>query len=175
MADNNGAMICKKCQQRQATIHSLELVEGQWMELHLCEECAFGAQPQESAQAKIQIIGKIIAQVGAARDAVESDTTCPGCGMTLERFRELRRLGCARCYRTFRSLVEETLESVHEDRVHRGKVPERPANAPPSPMRIRRLQEKLARAIDDERFEEAALFRDEIRKLQEQLDRSRQD
>ncbi len=164
-------MHCSHCKKRKATIHILELVEGRYVASDLCETCAFG---QEGAvyPGKIQIVGKIVAHVEPGRKGAGAATrTCPGCGMSLERFLELRRLGCARCYRTFRREVEQIFESVHEEKTHHGKVPERPQSAPPSPMQLRRLQEKLARAIDEERFEEAALYRDEIRRLQELMEK----
>jgi protein arginine kinase activator len=92
-------------------------------------------------------------------------TACPGCGLTHEQFQAGRRLGCARCYDVFAAELEQIFHRVQDEAVHRGKVPGRPRTAPPSPLELRRLRECLQRAVEDERFEEAARFRDQINKL----------
>lgn len=140
----------------------------------LCEECARGQpaeHPQESFKV-IQFFGQILQQSGELSQTTEEGLTCPGCQMTLDRFHQGNRLGCPRCYETFQNELETIFLRVQEQAVHCGKVPGRPRTTPPMPIELRRLKENLARAVEEERFEDAALYRDQIRKLGDELDES---
>ncbi len=187
-------MRCDFCNTNKAEIHTLEKVQGEWVQHSICEQCAHGGltaknlgmqgavdpQTPEGSSKVFQFFGQILAgslatpEKGAQPAAWpqakpgSAGASCPGCGMSYARFQELRRLGCSRCYETFQAELEELLLRVHDDSMHRGKVPGRPLHAPPSPAEIQRLKEKLDRAIQDERFEDAALFRDKLRQLLEQ-------
>lgn len=183
-------MRCQLCQKNKAEIHSLEKVEGEWLQQSICEQCAAGqhgshANPGQlppGASKIFQFFGQILAAspqhkvpetVGELLEnwepdaEAETERSCPGCGMSFERFQDLRRLGCARCYEVFGAELEQLFRSVHGADHHVGKVPGRPERAMPSSAEIGRLKEKLENAIREERFEEAARFRDKLRLLLE--------
>lgn len=168
-------MRCQICQKNQAVIHTLDLVDDEYVSRYLCEFCAQGENgpPEDSSYKVIKFFGEIMKQQGApapAGTAPSSGRSCPGCGMSQEQFQQTKRLGCARCYESFHLDLEQIFLRVQENVVHRGKVPARPKNAPPSPLELKRLREHLSRAIDEERFEEAALYRDKIVELTQDED-----
>lgn len=94
-----------------------------------------------------------------------SETICPGCRLTLGAFKMRGRVGCPRCYDTFRAHLVPLLERVHDATAHRGRFPGRPARTAPDPVDLTELREQLQTAIEEERYELAARLRDKLRKL----------
>lgn len=166
-------MLCQICKQAKANIHTLCLEGGEWVQHHICEKCALGAGPGSALEtgSVIKLFGQMLAQAGepSSEAGAATGVRCPGCGQSHEQFQNNRRLGCARCYDTFQSELEQIFLRVQDKAVHCGKVPDRPRNPPPSPLELRRLAENLQRAVQEERFEEAARYRDEINRLRQEL------
>ena len=176
-------MICQVCQQAKAAVHTLDLQGGQWVQRHYCQKCALGGSQEAASDAGkvIKFFGQILAQAGKSPSELLQQITaaeatggeCRGCGMSYEQFQHARRLGCARCYEEFAHDLEQIFLRVQEEAAHRGKTPGRPRGSMPSPMELRRLREHLQRAVEEERFEEAARFRDQITKLSKDLEEGR--
>jgi protein arginine kinase activator len=98
----------------------------------------------------------------------ENQTACTGCGFTLHDIRTAGRLGCEKCYESFRDYLEPVIKRSHEGSLqHCGKVPK---NLPTFRHHsVEDLKEKLATAVKDERFEDAAVLRDAIKRLEEHI------
>lgn len=160
-------MLCHVCKKLEATYHQLDRLEdGSWIQRDLCEECyhaATGSAPVAKVTKKVLLETKI--ELGAT--SKEDDFACPGCGLAYSTFLKQRRLGCERCYQTFRSDVERIFRRVQQHTNHRGKVPGRPRPTEHAPAQLDELRSKLQRAIEEERFEDAALFRDKMRRMSE--------
>ncbi len=166
-------MLCQKCNKVQATYQQLDLENGKWVQHHVCEQCALGTDAAPPPAKTIGVIGKLLIEASeVARPSPEGEMTCPGCGLDHASFRRQRRLGCGRCYETFHDDLLQIFRRVQEHVNHRGKVPGRPAASAPAPLELERLRANLQRAIEEERFEEAALYRDKMRRLTEESDRS---
>ncbi|NOY82684.1 MAG: hypothetical protein GXP31_16935 [Kiritimatiellaeota bacterium] len=180
-------MFCEKCHKNQATVHIKEMTGDQVKVLHLCSECAGAAAlPEENAALNLaEILYKLAAgaaesmesstdtdvpsgQSMAAPDSTETETVCPGCGLTLAEFRKTGRLGCGDCYPAFAAALEDVLRDMHRGTVHRGRRPESgpPTGGGPSSREraVARLREELSRAVAVEAYERAAELRDEIRR-----------
>jgi hypothetical protein len=61
------------------------------------------------------------------------------------------------------------LKNMHRGSVHTGKVPARLAQDRRRSLEMTALQSGLQKAVDEEKFEEAAIFRDKIRRLESEL------
>jgi protein arginine kinase activator len=96
---------------------------------------------------------------------------CPKCSITWDRLKQDGRAGCAQCYETFAEQLREVMERVQSASHHTGK---RPRAADKRRRRLEQLRAKrdnrlemlnrrLQEAIQEERFEEAAKLRDQIR------------
>jgi protein arginine kinase activator len=85
---------------------------------------------------------------------------CRGCGCTWQQLNASSHLGCADCYRHFRPEIEKTVVRLHGHFQHNGRRPKR--NPAADPAQLRQL---LAQAVAEERYEEAAQLRDQLRKL----------
>jgi protein arginine kinase activator len=97
---------------------------------------------------------------------------CPGCGFALARFEREGRLGCGDCYQAFSASLDPLLRRMHPGSRHRGKIPARERDEALLKMRIRILEKELAEAIGREAFEDAAMKRDQIRAIRDELEPS---
>ncbi len=101
----------------------------------------------------------------------ETDAVCSGCGATWEQIVIDERVGCSRCYATFRVSLLKLLEQVQHDPQHVGKNPRAAfkRRLRLEHLRQRRdnqltmLRNRLAEAVRGERYEEAATLRDKIK------------
>lgn len=75
-------------------------------------------------------------------------------------------MGCSKCYDTFESQMEMLLRRIHGGAVHVGKVPVRGGVTYKNKQELVKLRSELQELIQDEKFEEAAVLRDRIRKLE---------
>jgi hypothetical protein len=93
---------------------------------------------------------------------------CPGCGLTPADFRAKGRLGCPRCYETYRAELMPLLGRIHEAHRHSGRLPGRaqPETTAPDEQLLAELRRKLEDAVRGERYEEAARLRDELRRAE---------
>jgi protein arginine kinase activator len=109
--------------------------------------------------------------LGASQQIEEAvggaDVKCPHCGFTQADFKKSGRLGCSDCYKTFSEGLSGLLKSMHKGTRHVGKAPEALRASRETADKLKSLQKKLAKAIESEKFEEAASLRDEIKQLSE--------
>ena len=80
-------------------------------------------------------------------------------------FKKAGRLGCPECYETFAEPLGGLLKTMHKGTRHVGKVPESLRQTLDFSDRLKGLQKKLAKAIEEEDFEKAAVLRDEIKQI----------
>jgi protein arginine kinase activator len=97
--------------------------------------------------------------------AAGAELKCPRCGFSQADFKKSGRLGCPECYRTFAEGLAGLLKTMHKGTRHVGKTPEALRQTRETVDRLKLLQKKLAKAIEEENYESAAALRDEIRTL----------
>jgi protein arginine kinase activator len=160
-------MKCQKCT-KAATLHITEIVsDEQFEELHLCEDCAqkYLIEPQgKGAGAKGSGLG--LTEEGDDLGAL-SQRECPHCGIKFVEFRNSGRLGCPHDYQEFREELTPLLENIHGEVRHCGKTPRRLPQNKQTQSELMHLRKLLNQAVNKEAYEEAALLRDKIRKLEE--------
>lgn len=123
--------------------------------------------------------------------AQSQELKCNSCGMTFDDFANIGEFGCGNCYITFADRISPLLKNLHGSSKHIGreykeaideleynknrfesskkqkkdgekqKVKEKSENE----KQLEKLQKELQKAIKDERYEDAAKIRDEIKKL----------
>ena len=160
-------MKCDRCD-NQATVHLIEIKEGQKIEKHLCETCAV----DEGVAVKVQsapineLLEKFVLKhsgSSAESDSAASPLGCDQCGMTYEDFRRNGLLGCPNCYHAFEIALAPLLERAHEGSdQHLGKVPTRAGVDEIRQQRLLQLRRDLADAVASEEYEKAANLRDEL-------------
>ena len=153
-------MICEKCGKRPATVKYTQIINGRKSSLNICSACA-------SQESIFDNFGSLL----SFRERVEGGSgQCPCCHMTLSEFLRSGRMGCGECYSTFRSHADAMLRKIHGTSKHNPediKPKKEDITAPKSEIDL--LREKLAKAIAEENFEEAASLRDIIREKEERV------
>lgn len=136
----------------------------------LCEECAKTKGVNDPTGFSL---ADLLLGLGASQELEQSsggvELKCPRCGFTQADFKKAGRLGCSDCYKTFAEGLDGLLKSMHKGTRHVGKVPESLRQTRDLSDRLKQLQKKLAKAIQDENFEQAAQLRDEIKQMNAKL------
>ncbi|MCL2355579.1 MAG: UvrB/UvrC motif-containing protein [Defluviitaleaceae bacterium] len=170
-------MLCQKCNTNAASVHMQQFMNGQKVELHLCQDCAFKAESSDILFSLENIFKSLMDHVnpqylppgGAVNKQRPSSLpvkACSRCGMTFRKFKTGGgRLGCDACYKSFAVEVEVLLRTMQGSTRHEGKYPRRTGAGILSRRQVSDLRGKLKNAVELEDFEEAARLRDEIRAL----------
>ena len=163
---------CDECG-KEATVFWKENINGQVREAHLCAECA---EKKE--------LGKFFSEsffhedpfsalplfTGLFAPAQRTALSCPTCGETLEEIRTSGRFGCPECYEVFREKIDFSpfiRKGFRGGRLTAPKTEDAGKKEEvKAPDKIGALKEKLKKAVAEEKYEEAAKLRDEIRKLE---------
>lgn len=174
-------MLCPECGSRPATFHFTKIINGKKTEFHLCEVCA-----QEKGEAMPvlengfsfhQLLSGLLnielppSSQGAVPMEAQAPLRCGGCGLTYTQFGKVGRFGCADCYSAFKERLTPLFRRVHGNTVHRGKIPQRTKGELKLVRELERLKEQLAEKVAKESFEDAAVLRDQIRALSEQIEK----
>ena len=134
-------MLCERCGKKEATTHIRSIINGIVYESHICNDCAANRTPQSSI------------------------VRCSCCGATFANISKSGRCGCSECYSTFYEQLLPQLKRIHGSNEYVGKkitVADRK-----SLEAISELNVILKKFIDEENYEQAAIVRDEIKKLKE--------
>jgi protein arginine kinase activator len=180
-------MICDLCDEK-ATVFLTQIVDGQMQKVNMCEQCAkakgvtdptgFALADLLSGLGTEETIGENPTAKKEVSDKDETRppalggdlTTCQTCGFTHTQFKKAGRFGCPKCYEVFGDGLESLLKAMHKGTRHIGKAPERHQAMLYHQHKLDDLKSHLDQAITQEAFEEAARLRDEILKLETELE-----
>lgn len=98
-----------------------------------------------------------------ADDGKAGAKSCPACHLRGRDFKKNARLGCPNCYETFAPELAPMLEAMHKGPRHTGKIPESRRRGLEQEGLCLRLRKQLEEAIRDEKYEEAARLRDQLK------------
>ena len=161
-------MLCTICKEKPATVHLTQIVGDKMQKLDLCEDCAKTKginDPTSFGLADMDLVLGLGASQQLEQAAGGVELKCLHCGFTQADFKKSGRLGCPECYATFAEGLAGLLKSMHKGTRHIGKAPEALRTTRENADRMKSLQARLAKAIKDENYEQAAQLRDEIKQL----------
>ena len=169
-------MLCDNCGKREANVRYSENINGRRKELNLCEECS---KKLGIGQMDFSMPIDFSSFLGGFMDGFETPELIP-------MINQLKAFECDSCGYTFDDIVNtldpiirriqgsnhhvgrigKIVDNKINDRVEKKehKVEENKKNKEQSKMDT--LQEELKKAIKEERYEDAAKIRDEIKKLE---------
>lgn len=170
-------MECQECQQRAATLHFTQVINGQKSEVNVCGVCArekgYMTYPEESYSLHNLLAGLLnfdTTQMGNMGDATVNktvDSQCPNCELTFAEFQRVGKFGCAECYQTFSKRLQPIIRRVQSGNTnHQGKIPKREGGNLHTKRKIESYKLQLQQLIENESFEEAAIVRDQIKELE---------
>lgn len=160
-------MLCENCGKNNATAHIKTVVNGVVSEKHLCGYCA--SKEGYGNFNNNNLTGLLASMLGDAL-SLNSDTATVRCDCCKSSFSDIAssgKVGCPQCYKTFYNELLPYLKRVHGSTMHSGKIPNRASFAEAkSEDTVEDLRLKLNRLVREEKYEEAAVVRDEIRKIE---------
>ena len=165
-------MRCDNCG-RVATYHSIEIVNGNRVEHHLCSDCA------SSLREELDFMPLTIPTIGEFFDfplsfrapkRIKKVLRCPKCGCTSEDFLNNGKLGCNECYKYLKEVVDPAIDEVLSNNDMPDKISLKEGINKDIPLAndLNSLNEQLKFAIKEERFEDASTLKEQIDKLKNQ-------
>jgi protein arginine kinase activator len=158
-------MVCDVCKKKEATVYLTQIVEGKMQKVNLCESCS---KEKGVTDPTSFALVDFLQGLGTAQEIDKNAALihCPVCGFSQNDFKRTGRLGCSSCYQTFEKQIGNLLKTIQRGEKHVGKFPASARRLQEYSDRLQVLQGDLARAVDEENYEGAAVLRDLIRKLQ---------
>ena len=99
---------------------------------------------------------------------------CPGCNSTFDEIASKGKFRCPKCYETFESQIDEIIKKIQGSNTHVGRlgmskpleVTKQVKHNNKISNKLEELKLQLKQAIKEERYEDAATLRDEIKKME---------
>ncbi|WP_042145334.1 UvrB/UvrC motif-containing protein [Paucisalibacillus sp. EB02] len=168
-------MECHECQERPATLHYTQVINGHKTEVQICEVCAkekgYMTYPEEGYSLHNLLTGLFnfdTTHVSTPGTHIqkEKEHQCPKCGLTFSEFKQIGKFGCGECYHTFSGSLNPIFRRVHSGNTeHRGKIPKRKGGSLHLKKQVVTYKAELQELIMNEEFEQAAVIRDKIKEL----------
>lgn len=182
-------MKCDMCD-TEATVFLTQIVDGKMTQVNLCDKCSKekGVTDPTGFQLADFLLGTASQKKTKAVSPEDDTLACPECGFTRAHLKKIGRMGCPECYQTFAEDLDAMLKAMHKGTRHVGKAPGKPAPAvstatakrrdpiveasPAKPAvvnvkkRLAELKGAIDKAVAEERYEDAAKLRDEMRALE---------
>ncbi len=161
-------MLCDKCGKNSATHFYNQTVNGKSVAMNLCSECAkklggFNTITNDPFGLSDLFSGLLFPN---SQTTERRTVICKKCGKSFDDIMSDGKIGCSECYATFENRLAPTIEKIHGNAVHLGKVPRSAGKEVKRKKELNDLKDRLNDAIKKEDFENAALLRDEIKKLE---------
>ena len=168
-------MKCNVCGQKDANVKIVKVINGEKTVTHLCEDCAKTHGDISFSQQSFNLSNLIsdFFSSGFTNSQFSLDNNeikCNKCGLTWRGFQNKSRLGCSECYETFKEQLLPLIRRMHGNALHQGQIPK---TKEPNLIKQKQLKDKkikLQEAILEERYEDAAKFRDEIKILEQEVE-----
>lgn len=193
-------MLCQKCNKNEANVKYTEIINGEKKEMMLCEECShklglnninfnmpidfssfFGGllEDEEYNSPEFMPLFQTVREL-----------KCNNCNMTYDEFINQGKFGCPECYEVFSSKIDSLLKRIHGSNEYRGRKAlnstlkeqntvvgganhsdQKNEKTKNEDSKLEKLQKELKKAIADERYEDAAKIRDEIKSINKKHDK----
>ncbi len=175
-------MLCDNCGKKEANVHYLRNINGIKKEMNLCEECSkklginnigfnmpidfssfFGEFLEDFANSDFM---PLIEE--------NKELKCPGCNSTFDEIARKGKFQCPKCYETFENQIDEIIKKIQGSNTHVGRLGmSKPLEVTKQVKHNNKINNKfeelklqLKQAIKEERYEDAATLRDEIKKME---------
>lgn len=172
-------MLCQNCNKNEATTHIKRIVNGEATESHLCADCVKSLGYDDifdSFNLKIPSLFSSFFRDTPFALATTKGLRCECCGSSFDDIVKSGMVGCARCYEIFRDKLMPSIERIHGNTFHAGKTPvmHETIVIPEGENRnnealINEKTAELQKAVENQNFELAAVLRDEINALKEEM------
>lgn len=168
-------MRCQSCGKKQANVKYHENINGKKQTLYFCEDCAkkIGFSDFSDFSSLFSPIFTTMPEFNLLEKK-----KCNTCGYTIDDYLNSGMLGCEDCYNTFDDNIDELLYKINGKSKHikigelkkvksnvKEKKDKEDSEEKNVDNEIKKLKNKLEKLIKEEKYEEAAVIRDEIKSL----------
>lgn len=189
-------MNCQNCGKKEATVRYTQIINGIKSEIRLCESCAkklgVSSYQFDLPMGFADFLGDFFEDYEADMlpNFLKEEVTCKICGSRYEDFMQNGLLGCPDCYEVFSYRLDPIINKLQGSTKHIGrgiksskrknireeskiinnlkeKVASKENIDTDKESKIKKLNTDLKKAIKEERYEDAATIRDEIKKYNE--------
>ena len=183
-------MMCQNCGENEANVKYTQIINGVKKEINVCSECAEKLGINDMIN-DVELPINFNSFLGDFfNDYVESNsnhllerkvTKCPNCGLTYDEFLNNGEFGCEECYNSFSNAIDLVLKKLHGSSKHTGRKPgkqlenstikienkkEEKEETNKTENKKQELERELEKAIKEERYEDAAKIRDELKEVE---------
>ena len=175
-------MLCEKCNKNMANVYLKNNINGNITENYLCSSCAGTLYSQNHNYAQLADLfgggfdSDIFSMLNfnktspSALSFTETERKiCPVCGSSFTDITKSGKAGCGSCYETFKNELAPNVIRIHGTANHTGKIPKNRSAQISAKRKIEQLKVKLKKAIEAQNFEEAAVIRDDIAKVNQEI------
>ena len=168
-------MLCQNCKKNEATTHIKRVLNGEATESHLCHTCAqslgytnfFDDFSFNMPSLFAGLFNDTLPAIGTAYTE-----RCEKCGSSFDDIVKSGYVGCAECYEKFYDKLLPSIQRIHGKARHSGKKPAvtavkeevKPKEKSKDEI-IADYEKDMQKAVNEQNFEQAAIIRDEIKKL----------
>jgi len=172
-------MLCDNCGKNEANVKYTQIINGVKKEMKLCEKCSkelgiddinFNMPIDFSS-----FLGDLISDYEENNFMPMMPTPkklkCHYCNTTYSEFLNTGKFGCAECYDAFSNKIESVLKRIHGSNKYLGRKSKKAVNKVQKNQeqkeddKLKKLEKDLKQAIKEERYEDAAKIRDEIKNI----------
>ena len=182
-------MLCDNCGKREANVRYSENINGKVRELNLCEECSkklgIGHMDFSMPMDFSNFFGDFMEEFTKPEwmpllNEVKT-LTCNNCGYTFDDIVNTGKLGCGNCYDVFEEKLDPIIKRIQGSNRHVGRIEKvidnkidekfknidkKESKEDTKKSKLEQLQDQLKNTIKEERYEDAAKIRDEIKKIE---------
>ena len=184
-------MKCENCGKNEANVKYTQIINGEKKQMFLCEDCSEKLGIDSNIHLNMPInfssfLSDFFDDVNAITPMpmIEKAIQCQKCGLTFDDFMNTGKFGCSNCYEEFENKIDPILKNIHGSNRHIGRLgnviegndlSESSKNKNETSENTKKdekakyiddLKRDLKLAIKEERYEDAAKIRDEIKKLE---------
>lgn len=185
-------MLCQNCNENEANIKYTQIINGVKKQMNLCEKCANKLGVNEISFNMPIDFSNFLEDfweednVFLPKFEEKQKSICEKCNMKYEDFIKNGKFGCDECYNTFSQKIDPLLKNIQGVNQHIGRKGNSSKNyqsfqstnnseensqklskkEKDKNLELEHLRERLKKEIAEERYEEAAKTRDEIKKIE---------
>jgi len=179
-------MKCQNCGKNEANFQYRQIINGKKKELILCSECAkkLGLDNMDIGYE----FGGMSDILGGLFNGFLEDTRipliqtnnleCKTCGTNYNNFITDGMLECEDCYKTFDKQIDKVLKNIHNSNRHIGRKPSEKLDKVAEESveyqlenkeetKLEKLQRELRAAVEEERYEDAAKLKNQIKEIKQ--------
>ena len=180
-------MKCENCGNNEANVKYTQIINGEKKQMFLCEECSQKLGINDiHFNMPINFTSFLTDFFSDMNDISLMPTLgennllkCSKCGLIWDDFLHTGKFGCSNCYDDFESRINPILRSIQGATNHVGRIGniiqgnnvkqnlDEKMEENKNISKIEKLKEELKQAVKEERYEDAAKIRDEIKREEE--------